>query len=59
LAARVPSHFLPEFAARPIARIRELHVYGNLRMVNPQTAGSVPHCIFNIIIIINTLRPVN
>jgi hypothetical protein len=35
---RVPSHYMPEFAARPMARIRELHVYGNLRMVNPKNA---------------------
>jgi hypothetical protein len=37
---RTPSHVLPEFAARPVARIRELHVYGNLRMVNPNTHGA-------------------
>jgi len=37
---RVPSHYMPEFAARPMARIRELHVYGNLRMVNPSNAAN-------------------
>eukprot|EP01134_Creolimax_fragrantissima_P007795 CFRG7795T1 len=30
---KIPTHFLPEFVEKPYARIRELHVYGNLRMV--------------------------
>lgn len=30
---KIPFHYLPEFAQRPLARIRELHVYGSLKMV--------------------------
>ncbi|KNC82211.1 hypothetical protein SARC_05509, partial [Sphaeroforma arctica JP610] len=30
---RIPQHYLNEFAEKPYARIRELHVYGNLKMV--------------------------
>lgn len=30
---KIPFHYLPEFAQRPLARVRELHVYGSLKMV--------------------------
>eukprot|EP00121_Abeoforma_whisleri_P016865 Awhi_evm1s15459 len=30
---KTPFHLLPEFTSRPIALIRELHVYGNIQMV--------------------------
>eukprot|EP00051_Salpingoeca_urceolata_P005217 m.71303 g.71303 ORF g.71303 m.71303 type:complete len:806 (+) comp14156_c0_seq2:172-2589(+) len=31
--AKAPAHLLPEFAKEPMALVRELHVYGSLRMV--------------------------
>ena len=36
---RCPPHYLAEFAERPQARIRELHVYGVVQMVNTNKAG--------------------
>jgi hypothetical protein len=38
---RVPSHLLPEFAARPVARIRELHVYGERLPGGGNATGSL------------------